>query len=269
MYARRFITVLMISGLYAASAQTETNEKSSSADSRHGRNYDPQTTETFSGEVTQIEHVKPSEAMRGRGVHLIVKTESQSVQVDLGPDWFIENQQIQIKLDDKVTVTGSRVTAGDQPVVIAREVRKDGEVLRLRDEIGRPVWAGWRAAESAEQGTTSRRMRGRGMMGGPRGRGAAMMAEREQMFSELKSMQADLDKKLAQMNSATGPEKIDAMAAVINEMAHQRDEMVNQMEEMHKRMMARMEQMRGPAEENEPAGAARNRSDEPANEQDK
>jgi hypothetical protein len=43
---------------------------------------------------------------------------------------------------DKVEVTGSRVTYEGQPTIIAGEVKKGAQVLKLRDAAGVPVWAG-------------------------------------------------------------------------------------------------------------------------------
>jgi hypothetical protein len=39
---------------------------------------------------------------------------------------------------------GSRITYEGKPAIIAAEVKKGDEVLRLRDEKGIPVWAGRR-----------------------------------------------------------------------------------------------------------------------------
>jgi hypothetical protein len=45
------------------------------------------------------------------------------------------------------------VTLGGNPAIIATEVKKGDEVLKLRDDAGFPVWSGWREtlglAESA------------------------------------------------------------------------------------------------------------------------
>jgi hypothetical protein len=43
-----------------------------------------------------------------------------------------------------VEVKGSRVTIAGKPVVIAAEVKKGDETLKLRDDNGIPAWAGWR-----------------------------------------------------------------------------------------------------------------------------
>jgi hypothetical protein len=89
----------------------------------------------------------PAAFMRGMssGVHLVVKTDKGDVSVHLGPQWYLENQDVKIQPKDKVEVKGSRVTVQGQPAIIAAEVEKGGETLVLRDEAGVPMWAGWRA----------------------------------------------------------------------------------------------------------------------------
>src|SRR5689334_10307786 len=64
-----------------------------------------------------------------------------------------------------------------------------------------------------------------GMMSG----NPQMMAMHNQMMADMKAMDASLDQKVAAMNAAKGRAKVDAMAAVINEMVSQ-----------HKQMMAKM-----------------------------
>jgi len=43
-----------------------------------------------------------------------------------------------------VEVKGSRVTFDGKPVIIAAELKKDNNVLTLRDSSGIPAWSGWR-----------------------------------------------------------------------------------------------------------------------------
>ena len=68
----------------------------------------------------------------------------------------------------------------------------------------------------------------------------AMMARHEQMMSDMQVMNAALDQKLAVMEKATGPAKVDAMAAVIAEMAAQRKQMQQKMMAMRSDMMTHM-----------------------------
>jgi hypothetical protein len=105
--------------------------------------YDPATVETVSGEVTAVEQMAPVKGMR-YGIHLMLKTEKETISVHLGPGWFIERQDIRIEKGDKVQVTGSRVTVAGKPAIIAAEVVKGKDRLLLRDKVGIPAWSGWR-----------------------------------------------------------------------------------------------------------------------------
>ncbi|HSF33719.1 MAG TPA: DNA-binding protein [Candidatus Tectomicrobia bacterium] len=105
--------------------------------------YDPKTAETISGEVVSVGHLTPMKGM-GRGTRMTLKTATETVSVHLGPSWYLEHQDVKLVPKDPVEVTGSRITFQGQPALIAGEVRKGDEVLKLRDDSGYPVWAGWR-----------------------------------------------------------------------------------------------------------------------------
>jgi hypothetical protein len=70
----------------------------------------------------------------------------------------------------------------------------------------------------------------------------AMMAKHEGMKAEMASLDAKLDSLLAAMNAAKGNKKVDATAAVINEMAAQRKAMRDHMMAMGPQMMHHMMQ---------------------------
>ena len=110
---------------------------------QYGRMYDPKTVETVSGEVTSVQQMTPMKGM-GPGVHLTLKTDKETVDVHLGPAWYIERQDIKIAAGDKIEVKGSRITYQGKPAIIAAEIHKGDEVLVLRDANGIPMWAGWR-----------------------------------------------------------------------------------------------------------------------------
>jgi hypothetical protein len=105
--------------------------------------YDPKTIETLKGEVVEITPMTPRKGM-SRGVHLLLKTDKETISVHLGPAWFLENQDTKIEPKDTIEVTGSRITFDGKPAIIAEKVRKGDEVLTLRDDRGVPLWAGWR-----------------------------------------------------------------------------------------------------------------------------
>jgi hypothetical protein len=76
------------------------------------------------------------------GFHLVLKETNGEMAIHLGPEWYIEHQDFEIKVGDKIEVTGSKVTFQGKPAMIAAEVKKNHDVLKLRDENGFPFWSG-------------------------------------------------------------------------------------------------------------------------------
>jgi hypothetical protein len=109
----------------------------------YARVYDPATVETIQGEVVTVDKFVPDRGM-SKGVHLTLKTQSGDVSVHLGPEWFLERQDMRISPKDRLEVKGSRVTFDGKPAVIASEIHKGSETLKLREESGIPLWSGWR-----------------------------------------------------------------------------------------------------------------------------
>jgi hypothetical protein len=113
------------------------------AGTHYSRMYDPKTVETISGEVVSVDKITPTKGM-SYGVHLMVKTDKETISVHLGPGWYIENQDTKIEPKDGVEVKGSRIAIEGKPAIIAAEVKKGDKILKLRDENGFPAWSGWR-----------------------------------------------------------------------------------------------------------------------------
>ncbi len=107
------------------------------------RMYDPRTVETVIGEVAGVDLIAPMRGM-GAGVHLRLKTGKEVVSVHLGPSWYLDHLDARIEKGDKIEVKGSRVMLAGKPVIIAAEVKRGDALLKLRDDNGVPVWAGWR-----------------------------------------------------------------------------------------------------------------------------
>ncbi len=113
------------------------------AGSPYARMYNPKTIETIAGEVVSVEKIA-MEMNMSEGVHIVLKAATETISVHLGPDWYIENQDVKIESKDKVEIKGSRITFEGKPAIIAEEVKKGDEVLMLRDASGVAVWSGWR-----------------------------------------------------------------------------------------------------------------------------
>jgi hypothetical protein len=60
--------------------------------------------------------------------------------VQLGPDWYIDKQTPRIEANDTITVIGSRVTMDGRPAIVAADITKGNELLKLREDNGIPVW---------------------------------------------------------------------------------------------------------------------------------
>ena len=98
--------------------------------------YDVKAEVTIKGVVEDIHESK----MRGDhpGLHLILKTETETIEVHACPVLFMSELEFAIEKGDTLTVDGSRPEAGG--IVVAREITKGQVSLRLRDKTGAPVW---------------------------------------------------------------------------------------------------------------------------------
>lgn len=140
------IFVLTLIFAIGSFAQTGMNNKRSGGwgmGNQYDRMYDTKTVETIVGEVISVDKITPIKGM-SNGVHLKVKTNKETISVHLGPEWYIEKQDIEIISKNNVEIKGSRVTYEGKPAIIAAEIIKGNEMLLLRSENGSPVWNGWR-----------------------------------------------------------------------------------------------------------------------------
>lgn len=59
------------------------------ADGPYGRMFDPKTVVTVSGAISSVATITPLRGM-GAGVHLMLKSKGETVDVHLGPSWYLE-----------------------------------------------------------------------------------------------------------------------------------------------------------------------------------
>ncbi|MEW6387247.1 MAG: DNA-binding protein [Thermodesulfobacteriota bacterium] len=144
MQIRNILVILAIFSLLltgAALAQ-QSGKGPGNGSEAYGRMYDAKTVETLKGEITAVDRIaSPRPEMPGR-MTLSLKTDKETVNIYLGPIWFIEKQKVALAAKDKVEVKGSRVTMGGKPLIIANYVKKGDQVLKLRDDRGMPLWRG-------------------------------------------------------------------------------------------------------------------------------
>ena len=106
-----------------------------------GGQYNPQTVVTVSGVV--VSKTQPS-VQQGLPylVYLTLETEAGQIAVFLGPSVYVDQLPMTLKALDRIQVTGSKVMWGGKPVILAAEVKTGGQVLKVRDRNGVPVWSG-------------------------------------------------------------------------------------------------------------------------------
>ena len=103
--------------------------------------FDPNTIQTFEAEVIQVDLFAPMAEM-SEGIEVVVKSEGESINVHLGPSWYLSYQDFDLNKGDQVEVTGSWIETGGMPVVIATQIKTDEWTLSLRNEKeGCPVWS--------------------------------------------------------------------------------------------------------------------------------
>jgi hypothetical protein len=98
--------------------------------------YNVASEAAFSGPVQEVQQFT--------GTRLIVKTDSGSIQVHVGPNTYISSQQFSFAQGDQIEVVGSKVNMNGTDVILAREIRNEGKTLVLRNAQGVPNWAGRR-----------------------------------------------------------------------------------------------------------------------------
>jgi hypothetical protein len=75
------------------------------------------------------------------GLHLTLKTDSESYTVLVGPAQFVKDKGFTFAKGDQIEVTGSKVKFGDGDALIAREIKKGDKILTLRNAQGIPDWS--------------------------------------------------------------------------------------------------------------------------------
>lgn len=103
--------------------------------------YSPATLETVSGEVIDVYQVTARRG-RGYGLHLLLRTSDQTIDVHLGPKRYLENEDFRIERGSSLDVKGERIPTDGLPAMTAFEVKQGDTVLTLRDEDGAPLWRG-------------------------------------------------------------------------------------------------------------------------------
>jgi len=100
--------------------------------------YDPATFVRVSGSIQEVREVMEPPALKG--IHVTLAAEKGPVEVYIAPTGFLKVFSITLARGDQVRISGSKVRFHGSDLVLARELRRDNDVLLLRDEKGNPYW---------------------------------------------------------------------------------------------------------------------------------
>ena len=74
--------------------------------------------------------------------YLTLKTPDRgTLDVMLGPSWYLAQQDWKISALDRLEITGIRIKYKDRPILMAQKVTKGKKVMEFRDTSGRPLWS--------------------------------------------------------------------------------------------------------------------------------
>ena len=102
--------------------------------------YNVATEVTLTGTIDEVQTIAGPSGQGG--VHVVLKTSTETIRVNIGPSWFMTQEKYALAKGDAVAVTGSRVKLDTGEVVIAREIKKGAQTMTFRDAKGFPKWSG-------------------------------------------------------------------------------------------------------------------------------
>lgn len=134
-----FITVFSILGPVMAMGWRGSPEQRPTA--VFDQTYDVSHECAFAGTILRVDP-DPCVALPVSSYHLLVQIDQETVEVHLGPCGYIADQKPVLKKGDVISGTGSEAAwrSAGRRVIIAREIRRDKEVLKLRDGAGKGLW---------------------------------------------------------------------------------------------------------------------------------
>ena len=100
--------------------------------------------QSFSGTIMQIDTLTPIKGM-SVGIQFLVKSSSgEEIPVQLGPQWFLVRQDLNLTIKSAVEIRGTRFSLNGKNTVAAFTVIAGDRALFLRDSEGIPYWCAWR-----------------------------------------------------------------------------------------------------------------------------
>jgi hypothetical protein len=132
-FSLKVLFIAAIAGLLLSLAWAQTASKMAPK-------YDVKSEVKIKGVVEEVREV-PGQF---EGTHLLVKTDSKTVLVHVGPTAFLKEIDTSFNKGDQVEVVGCKVPDATEEEILAREITVGQNTTTLRDDKGVPIWAGWK-----------------------------------------------------------------------------------------------------------------------------
>lgn len=134
------LSILLPAHSFAAFDTTKT-ESTTQQPSTNAQEIQSNKLENIEGKVVEVQ--EDTSSSQSNGKHVKLKTPNEEIDIVVGPNWFIEQQNLKIGKGDTLKITGFRITTNRNPMMVASEITKNGKLFKFRDSnTGVPLWQG-------------------------------------------------------------------------------------------------------------------------------
>lgn len=104
--------------------------------------YNANNEQEITGTIVKMEYQKMNPNARTEVLMLEVKTGEGIRKVMVGPEWYLNGKNIQMREKMKVKLIGSEAEINGEKMLLVREMVMENNKVQLRDRNGIPEWAG-------------------------------------------------------------------------------------------------------------------------------
>lgn len=131
------VMVLLLGASGSATAQGTRSREDWGSLGSIGSKYDLKTEVTLTGKIKALKRVPLGKRKGFYSLMLEVDDGTQVRNVYLGPTSYLRRKGYAFEAASPVELTGSNVTIKGKPLIIVRELKASGRIMRIRDKEGR------------------------------------------------------------------------------------------------------------------------------------
>lgn len=97
--------------------------------------FDSSTVHVVDGQVLTVDSLRSN-------MKLLFATDAgERVVVLVAPSWYMVQQKFKILPGDRLSITGSWVINDNHQTIIPIQIKRNSDIIQLRDSQGNPVWS--------------------------------------------------------------------------------------------------------------------------------